>query len=115
MVTPVRLRLSRKKGYRLQEHSMSVNGLPAVKVDRSTKWGNPWTKERARKSNSCECNTCLAAVFQQMLSDEGKQMIRQELRSKNLACWCPLDRDCHAEVLLEIANGLPEFSCQEVA
>jgi hypothetical protein len=27
-----------------------------------------------------------------------------ELRGKDLACWCPLDRPCHADVLLEIAN-----------
>ena len=28
----------------------------------------------------------------------------QELRGKNLACWCPLDKPCHADVLLELAN-----------
>ena len=27
-----------------------------------------------------------------------------ELRGKNLACFCPLDRPCHADVLLEMAN-----------
>ncbi|KMS57958.1 hypothetical protein V473_07255 [Sphingobium cupriresistens LL01] len=27
------------------------------------------------------------------------------LRGKNLACWCPLDQPCHADVLLEIANA----------
>jgi hypothetical protein len=27
-----------------------------------------------------------------------------ELRGKNLACWCPLDKPCHADVLLELAN-----------
>jgi hypothetical protein len=27
-----------------------------------------------------------------------------ELRGKDLACWCPLDEPCHADVLLEIAN-----------
>lgn len=26
------------------------------------------------------------------------------LRGKNLACWCPLDWDCHADILLELAN-----------
>lgn len=26
------------------------------------------------------------------------------LRDLNLACWCPLDQPCHADVLLEIAN-----------
>lgn len=28
-----------------------------------------------------------------------------ELRGKNLACWCPLDQPCHADVLLELANA----------
>lgn len=30
-----------------------------------------------------------------------------ELRGKNLACWCSLNRPCHADVLLELANSLP--------
>lgn len=28
----------------------------------------------------------------------------EALRGKDLACWCPLDRACHADVLLELAN-----------
>lgn len=31
--------------------------------------------------------------------------IRAELAGKDLCCWCPLESDCHADVLLEIANG----------
>jgi hypothetical protein len=27
------------------------------------------------------------------------------LRGKNLACWCPLGRPCHADVLLDLANA----------
>ena len=27
------------------------------------------------------------------------------LEGKDLACWCALDRPCHADVLLEIVNG----------
>jgi hypothetical protein len=27
------------------------------------------------------------------------------LQDKNLACWCPLDQLCHADILLELANG----------
>jgi hypothetical protein len=30
--------------------------------------------------------------------------IREELAGKDLACWCPLDQHCHADVLLELAN-----------
>jgi hypothetical protein len=27
-----------------------------------------------------------------------------DLRGRDLACWCPLDQPCHADVLLEVAN-----------
>jgi hypothetical protein len=27
------------------------------------------------------------------------------LRGKDLVCWCPLDQPCHADVLLQLANG----------
>lgn len=30
---------------------------------------------------------------------------RAKLRGKNLACWCKPGDPCHADVLLEIANG----------
>ena len=33
------------------------------------------------------------------------QDARHELRGRELACWCPLDQPCHADVLLEVANG----------
>jgi hypothetical protein len=29
---------------------------------------------------------------------------KRELRGKNLACWCPLNKPCHADVLLALAN-----------
>jgi len=31
-------------------------------------------------------------------------MVIKELKGKNLACWCSLDKPCHADVLLQIAN-----------
>jgi hypothetical protein len=30
--------------------------------------------------------------------------LEQDLTGKDLACWCPLDQPCHADVLLELAN-----------
>jgi hypothetical protein len=42
MVLPVRIQLSRAPGFRLQEHSRALNGLPAAKVDRTTRFGNPY-------------------------------------------------------------------------
>lgn len=32
------------------------------------------------------------------------EAVREALAGKNLACWCPLDQPCHADVLLELAN-----------
>jgi hypothetical protein len=40
-------------------------------------------------------------------SATGKRLViaaKIELRGKNLACWCPFDRPCHADVLIRIAN-----------
>jgi Domain of unknown function (DUF4326) len=31
--------------------------------------------------------------------------LRRDLAGKDLACWCPLDQSCHADVLLELANS----------
>lgn len=31
--------------------------------------------------------------------------IREHLRGRDLACWCALDQPCHADVLIELANG----------
>ena len=30
--------------------------------------------------------------------------LHRDLAGKDLACWCPLDQPCHADVLLELAN-----------
>jgi hypothetical protein len=38
-------------------------------------------------------------------------LIRSELGGKNLACWCPLDQPCHADVLLELANPESLTAC----
>ena len=40
----------------------------------------------------------LDAIRKQILSHVRK------LRGHDLACWCPLDQPCHADVLLELAN-----------
>ena len=32
---------------------------------------------------------------------------RRELAGRDLACWCPLDQPCHADVLLRVANAPP--------
>jgi len=33
------------------------------------------------------------------------EKVRLELAGKHLACWCPLDKPCHADTLLWVANA----------
>lgn len=37
-------------------------------------------------------------------------LVVERLPGENLACWCPLDQPCHADVLLALANC--EESCE---
>jgi hypothetical protein len=42
MTHPVRLQLTRQKGFNLQAVSLATNGLPALNVGRPGVWGNPF-------------------------------------------------------------------------
>lgn len=68
----------------------------AVYVGRPSKWGNP--------HNTAEEYWPVAIAYIATGGDFG------DLIGKDLACWCPLDADCHANILLELAArqaGLP--------
>ena len=40
-----------------------------------------------------------------LLNDDRLRDAVKAIRGKDLACWCPLDQPCHADVLLALANG----------
>lgn len=93
---PIRIQLSRRKGFRLPANAMSVA--------RPTKWGNPFSVAEYGRERA-------VANFRQRLV--GMHAIGAgdlvELRGKDLACWCPLPKAgepdlCHAALLLELAN-----------
>ncbi len=87
---PIRIQRKRTKGWRMPDN--------AVYVGRPTKWGNPfgladtfrWWLLTPRPRGDVERDAILDDI--------------ERLRGRNLACWCPLDRPCHADVLLELAN-----------
>jgi hypothetical protein len=109
---PRRVQLSRAKGWRMPPNT--------VKVDRSTRHGNPFRVGfvacGCRSAGECDhnnfsCETAAEAVeaFRAMpRSPRRLAEIRAELAGQNLACWCPLDQPCHADVLLELANSEDE-------
>ena len=105
---PERIQLRRTKGWRMPPNT--------VKVDRTTRWGNDAAKIGEDISYyTPDCTSATAAdvveLFRRFMS--AHQVADPEafndwiapLRGKNLACWCPLDAPCHADVLLEIANS----------
>ena len=81
---PRRVRLQRTKGWRKPPD--------AVVVARPSRWGNPFTAEDAGS------RAAALVAFRTRLAGP------PELRGRDLACWCPLEGPCHADVLLEIAN-----------
>lgn len=118
---PQRIRLSRARGFDLQAASRAVNGRPAVKVDRSTEWGNPFVVGRDGTAADCVrlyqalaagliALTTKATPKAQKSARAAMERAATELFGRNLACWCPVDKPCHADVLLAIANAEPEAS-----
>lgn len=102
---PMRIQLSRAKGWKMPPNT--------VKVDRATKWGNPFVVGKPGGVFTAKVVDRRHAwrLYQGVapLNEELVQAAKAELRGKNLACWCPHDDPyedvCHASVLLEIANA----------
>lgn len=106
-MSPVRVQRKRTKGWRMPENTVSVC--------RPGRWGNPykvgermWTPQGFTASASRED---VVAAFAEDLEIGACDVpdwseVQAELAGKNLACWCPLDQPCHADVLLKIANGV---------
>ena len=104
---PMRIQLRRTKGWRKPEG--------AIVVSRPSKWGNPWsvgtplltyTPKGAgvQYVREFEITPEIAVALYRAAFTPDADEIRAELAGHDLACWCPLDRPCHADVLLEIAN-----------
>lgn len=98
MSAPKRIQRKRTKGWRMPEG--------AVYVGRPSRWGNPFSI----KGWNCSPETAIEN-FRDLLArapvNDGETVydtIRRELTGRDLACWCPLDQPCHADVLLEVAN-----------
>lgn len=127
MTAPKRIQRQRTKGWRMPDG--------AIYVGRPTIWGNPysvggpaqveadWGESRGLQhemegSTGITPAQAVEAYEDCMLlrlglppydeEDDYNLGWREALRGlagKDLACWCPLDQPCHADVLLELANS----------
>lgn len=115
---PERIQMSRQRPWR-------ADNPDAVIVARPSKWGNPWkvgersaywmgpgldSPSRPRPVPLMDASEVTGIFANALRTGYGNlpfdvEQVRTELAGKDLACWCPLDQPCHADVLLEIANG----------
>lgn len=114
---PKRIQLRRTKGWRKPEG--------VIVVSRPTMWGNPFRAEAFMNAGYCydlaEARQCCVDAYRDwvMLGElsewfGGSPVLRDQnewirkhiwdLMGHDLACWCALDKPCHADVLLELAN-----------
>lgn len=118
---PRRVQRRRTKGYRTPPNT--------VYVGRPTKWGNvvravqrddgTWWIESCdmgtvaiKKESKRDAKAGAVRLFRAYLENTGPaggaklvEMAKRELRGKNLSCFCEVGEPCHADVLLEVANG----------
>ena len=111
---PIRVQLSRKKGWRMPPNTVSVT-RPGV-------FGNPFAADLTRSAEIGVGDAAHAVHLFRLLMAGDKIMLArhhpwaaqkrnailsrlQDLRGKNLACWCRPGAACHADVLLELANS----------
>jgi hypothetical protein len=93
-----------------------------VYVGRPTDWGNPYvagyslvpTNYQGDLLNATSSDgaiyvteeNCLL-LFEMWATQEARQfpLWLENLRGKDLACWCKENAPCHADILLGLANG----------
>lgn len=104
-MSPERIQRKRVKGWRMPEG--------AVYVGRPSKWGNPWPVDRVifgvpggwpLLGMTPALAVELYRTWVTQMRNDRRSAFLDELKGKDLACWCPLDQPCHADVLLELAN-----------
>ena len=81
--------------------------MPAntVYVGRPSVWGNPFVVgSELIGGEKLSAEKSIALYRQYAREAFNERDLRACLRGKNLACWCPLNQPCHADVLLEMAN-----------
>ena len=89
IITPTRIQRKRSAGWKMPPN--------AIYVGRPTIWGNPY---KVDVNGSLEE---VIAKYRVWLEEKLKvnPHFFDPLKGKDLACWCPLDKPCHADVLLE--------------
>jgi hypothetical protein len=90
--------------FRVYRHCKGPNGDWGVEDTGrlGTPMGHGWTKVGATKH--------AVAAYARLIDEQyppgssARYALVASLAGRDLACWCPLDQPCHADVLIELAN-----------
>lgn len=94
---PKRIQRKRTRGWRMPSN--------AVYVGRPGKWGNPFRVGAPHPVFGLPMDAeDVCQLYELALPDDLLYSL-DELRGKDLVCWCPLDYPCHADVLMRLANN----------
>lgn len=122
---PIRIQRKRTKGWKMPENTIYVgrnNSELGVgpfsnpfkigcfyKIGNGGNYGMTWCmcidEKYANGFTKVIDNAHAVEMFKEYISKYplSKENI-EKIRGKNLACWCTLDKPCHADELLKIAN-----------
>ena len=97
---PIRIQRRRTKGWKMPPNTRCVT--------RPGRFGNPFATAHEFRRAMVLCQHYRGVPFS-MDAEKGQRVLwmlehLHELAGLNLACFCGLDEDCHADVLLEFAN-----------
>lgn len=96
MTVPVRIQRRRIKGWRLPEGARYV-GRPTI-------WGNPFPVGSPMGYSAEFAVEDFRRWFTDWLKHD-PYLLGPLRHATALACWCPLDQPCHADVLIELVRG----------
>ena len=103
---PIRLQLSRQRGYRKPEG--------AIVVSRPSRWGNPFKHDGTPAGKAIAAaefrihlkrRRSLPPDWPDLHGYPSDAEIREHLAGRDLCCWCRIGDPCHGDTLLEIANS----------
>ena len=82
-----------------------TEGPERTRETRTAMMGHPYTEIVAKVVDRQHAVDLFRAHIAYENIDWAPADIRRLLAGRDLACWCPLDQPCHADVLLTLANG----------
>ena len=97
-----RIQRSGAKGWKMPPNT--------IYVGRNSKWSNPYRVGEIGPGGNIPNDIKKCVDLFDLHVWRREKEIKEELKGKNLACWCPLkDKNgnrvpCHADILLKIAN-----------